>query len=71
MDEVLTEVLELFPSKYIHIGGDEADRTNLKSLSQMPASGQGVGRSGPGAMLSGRTRRKVSGGTRTHDDRMG
>ncbi|MFQ7502298.1 MAG: family 20 glycosylhydrolase [Alistipes finegoldii] len=27
MDEVLTEVLELFPSKYIHIGGDEADRT--------------------------------------------
>lgn len=24
MDEVLTEVLELFPSKYIHIGGDEA-----------------------------------------------
>ena len=23
MDEVLTEVLELFPSKYIHIGGDE------------------------------------------------
>ena len=31
MDEVLTEVLELFPSKYIHIGGDEADRTAWKS----------------------------------------
>ena len=30
-DEVLTEVLELFPSKYIHIGGDEADRTAWKS----------------------------------------
>ena len=24
MEEVLTEVMELFPSKYIHIGGDEA-----------------------------------------------
>ncbi len=24
MEDVLTEVMELFPSKYIHIGGDEA-----------------------------------------------
>jgi hexosaminidase len=31
LKEVLDEVLELFPSKYIHIGGDEAPKTNWKS----------------------------------------
>ena len=30
-EEVLTEVLSLFPSKYIHIGGDEAPKTRWKS----------------------------------------
>ena len=30
MDEVLTEVLELFPSKYIHIGGDECPKARWK-----------------------------------------
>lgn len=30
LEDVLTEVMELFPSKYIHVGGDEADRTNWK-----------------------------------------
>ena len=30
MDEVLTEVLELFPSKYIHIGGDECMKNRWK-----------------------------------------
>jgi hexosaminidase len=28
--DVFTEVMALFPSKYIHIGGDEADKTNWK-----------------------------------------
>ena len=28
LQDVLTEVIDLFPSKYIHIGGDEADKTN-------------------------------------------
>ena len=28
MEDVLTEVMELFPSTLIHIGGDEADKTN-------------------------------------------
>ncbi|MCX6286267.1 MAG: family 20 glycosylhydrolase [Bacteroidetes bacterium] len=28
LQDVLTEVVDLFPSKYIHIGGDEADKTN-------------------------------------------
>jgi hexosaminidase len=31
LQDVLTEVIELFPSQYIHIGGDEADRTNWKT----------------------------------------
>ena len=30
MEDVLTEVMVLFPSKYIHVGGDEADKTNWK-----------------------------------------
>lgn len=28
LEDVLSEVMELFPSKYIHVGGDEATRTN-------------------------------------------
>lgn len=28
LQDVLAEVMELFPSKYIHAGGDEADKTN-------------------------------------------
>jgi len=30
LEEVLTEVCELFPSKFIHIGGDEAPKTQWK-----------------------------------------
>ena len=30
LEKVLTEVIELFPGIYIHIGGDEADKTNWK-----------------------------------------
>lgn len=30
LENVLTEVMELFPSKYIHIGGDEAPKTAWK-----------------------------------------
>jgi hexosaminidase len=30
LEDVLTEVLYLFPSKYIHIGGDEADKIRWK-----------------------------------------
>jgi hexosaminidase len=30
LQDVLSEVMELFPSKYIHIGGDEADKTEWK-----------------------------------------
>lgn len=31
MEDVLTEVMDLFPSKYIHIGGDEAPKTVWKT----------------------------------------
>ncbi len=31
LENVMMEVMELFPSEFIHIGGDEADKTNWKS----------------------------------------
>lgn len=31
IEDVLTEVIDLFPSKYIHIGGDEVDKTAWKT----------------------------------------
>jgi len=37
LQDVLTEVIGLFPSKYIHIGGDEADKTNWKSCTKCQA----------------------------------
>jgi len=37
MQNVLTEVMELFPSEYIHIGGDEANIEHWKQSEQMQA----------------------------------
>lgn len=37
MQEVLTEVLELFPGPYIHIGGDEAVKTQWKASPRVQA----------------------------------
>ena len=37
LQDVLTEVIDLFPSRYIHIGGDEADKTNWKSCAKCQA----------------------------------
>ncbi|MFK7780822.1 beta-N-acetylhexosaminidase [Psychroserpens sp.] len=34
LEDVLDEVVELFPGKYIHIGGDEAPKTNWKNCNQ-------------------------------------
>lgn len=34
IDDVLSEVAALFPGPYIHIGGDEADKTNWKKCSK-------------------------------------
>ncbi len=35
MEDVLTEVMDLFPSKYIHIGGDEANIDHWKKSEEM------------------------------------
>ena len=34
LENVLTEVIQLFPSKYIHIGGDEVDKTAWKKCAK-------------------------------------
>ncbi len=34
LEDVLHEVMALFPSEFIHIGGDEADKTNWKSCTK-------------------------------------
>lgn len=37
LEDVLDEVLELFPSEYIHIGGDEAPKTHWKNCASCQA----------------------------------
>ena len=34
LENVLTEVIDLFPSPYIHIGGDEVDKTSWKKCAK-------------------------------------
>ena len=43
LENVLDEVIALFPSEYIHIGGDEAPKTQWKSCSQCQARIQSEG----------------------------
>ncbi|SFF64608.1 glycoside hydrolase family 20 protein [Sunxiuqinia elliptica] len=38
LEDVLDEVLELFPSEYIHIGGDEVGKSNWKACAQCQAT---------------------------------
>ena len=40
MQDVLAEVLELFPSEFIHIGGDEVHKQPWKELSTAPGPDQ-------------------------------
>ncbi len=37
LEDVLTEVMDLFPGTFIHIGGDEADKTNWKKCPKCQA----------------------------------
>src|SRR5690606_13414328 len=37
LNNVLTEVMAIFPSKYIHIGGDEADKSSWKACPKCQA----------------------------------
>lgn len=34
IEDILSEIIPLFPSQYIHIGGDEADKTNWKKCAK-------------------------------------
>ncbi len=43
MQDVLTEVLEIFPGQYIHIGGDEADKAKWKTSPRISARIQELG----------------------------
>lgn len=37
LEDVLTEVMAIFPSKYIHLGGDEVDKTSWKQCAKCQA----------------------------------
>ncbi len=43
MQDILTEVMELFPSKHIHIGGDEANITHWAKSDEMQAMKKRLG----------------------------
>ena len=38
LEDVLEEVIELFPSEYIHIGGDEAPKNQMENMQPMSES---------------------------------
>lgn len=37
LEDIMTEIIDIFPSKYIHIGGDEAPRTRWQKCSKCQA----------------------------------
>ena len=41
LEDVLSEVIELFPSKYIHIGGDECPKDRWQQMSALPGPDEG------------------------------
>jgi hexosaminidase len=43
LQDILTEVMDLFPGRYIHIGGDEADKTNWRKCPKCQARMQHEG----------------------------
>ena len=43
LGDVLDEVIGLFPSTFIHIGGDECPKARWKTVSQVPGPDQGRG----------------------------
>jgi len=50
LHDVLTEVMQLFPSEYLHIGGDEAVKDQWKSSSSVQARAQALGIKDPEAL---------------------
>jgi hexosaminidase len=43
MQDVLTEVMEIFPGRFIHIGGDEADKTQWRASERVQARIKALG----------------------------
>ena len=52
LENVLQEVMEIFPSEFIHIGGDEADKTNWRSCPKCQARIKNEGLTGEDALQS-------------------
>ncbi len=52
LEDVLTEVMELFPSEYIHIGGDEANKTEWEKCPDCQARIRGEGLSNEAELQS-------------------
>src|SRR5437773_9062697 len=57
MKDVLTEAMELFPSRYIHIGGDEADKTQWRGSERVQARIRELGAKDENEVQSWFTRR--------------
>ena len=57
IENVLTEVMELFPSQYIHIGGDEASKQSWKSCPRCSARMNAEGLAGVDGLQSYMIRR--------------
>jgi len=52
VEEVIDEVIELFPSEYFHIGGDECPTTRWKECPKCRARAKALGLSGPEKLQS-------------------
>jgi len=52
LEDVLTEVMDLFPSEYIHVGGDEADKTEWKKCPDCQARIREEGLAGEAGLQS-------------------
>lgn len=57
LEDVLTEVMALFPGRYIHIGGDEAAKERWNSTPAAQARLHALGQSDPAALQADFTRR--------------
>ncbi len=52
MQNVLTEVMAIFPGRYIHVGGDEADKTKWKASPEIQARIKDLGLADENALQS-------------------
>ena len=57
LEDVLTEVMELFPGRYIHVGGDEVAHERWNAAPQAQARLRALGQTDPAALQADLTRR--------------